>query len=456
MVRKDGSYNVLYTDGDTEGRVERAMVRVPSTLEAIYDMDEATLERRQRGDETAGMSASTIAKAAPAKVEDVKEKGDKCKEKSVEGEAEGLLEEGTALDARFDGGEYWYPGWVSKAYDDNTYDVLFADGDKEERVPRLFIRVPPQLRGAKRDSEDASEEEEEGLYEVEAIFKRRKTKAKRKRGGSSSSEEHDLEYYVKWVGYDDTENTWEPRLNLMQGRETAKMVLRIDSKENAFRSALVANTAAAAAAAAAIKAQAAKSEATGRPMLSRVAGSASANAGKGPIKEGTTVSARWGGQSKWYPGKVEKANDDGTYSIRYDDGDGEERIKPNNVKVVVKKKASGSISGGSVGNPADGMVDTGAAATADAPPSGVRSGDRGRGRGRGTLRGSSGVSKDRKGPLKRSSRGKALLGDGSSSGNSSANKELVQSGWACVTCTYVNKLETSKCQMCRQQRPAQR
>ena len=39
------------------------------------------------------------------------------------------------------------------------------------------------------------------------------------------------------------------------------------------------------------------------------------------------MTARWEGQSEWYPGKVEKANDDGTYNIAYDDGDREERAK---------------------------------------------------------------------------------------------------------------------------------
>ncbi|EXJ61150.1 hypothetical protein A1O7_05303 [Cladophialophora yegresii CBS 114405] len=45
------------------------------------------------------------------------------------------------------------------------------------------------------------EETQEPLYDVEGILKHRGTKRQR-------------QYLVKWLGYEDSENTWEPEENL--------------------------------------------------------------------------------------------------------------------------------------------------------------------------------------------------------------------------------------------------
>ena len=41
---------------------------------------------------------------------------------------------GAAVEARHNGGRKWYPGKISKAHDDGTFDVAYDDGDRESGV----------------------------------------------------------------------------------------------------------------------------------------------------------------------------------------------------------------------------------------------------------------------------------------------------------------------------------
>jgi len=47
----------------------------------------------------------------------------------------------------------------------------------------------------------------------------------------------------------------------------------------------------------------------------------------GQFKEEQKVEARFGGRHQWFGGIVTSANDDGTYAVRYDDGDSERSVK---------------------------------------------------------------------------------------------------------------------------------
>ena len=56
------------------------------------------------------------------------------------------------------------------------------------------------------------------------------------------------------------------------------------------------------------------------------------------IHEGTAVLVRYRGRSKWFPGKIAKLNDNGTYDIRYDDGDSEKGVKADMVKLFEEQE----------------------------------------------------------------------------------------------------------------------
>merc|ERR1711988_919118 len=60
----------------------------------------------------------------------------------------------------------------------------------------------------------------------------------------------------------------------------------------------------------------------------------------GSFSVGDRVEARYGGKSQWFSGEISRENSDGTFAIKYDDGDRELRVRSN----LIRKK--GSVGGG--------------------------------------------------------------------------------------------------------------
>ena len=50
---------------------------------------------------------------------------------------------GARVEARYNGGESWYPGKVFTAHPDNTYYIKYDDGDEEDNIPASDIRPEP-------------------------------------------------------------------------------------------------------------------------------------------------------------------------------------------------------------------------------------------------------------------------------------------------------------------------
>merc|ERR1719224_269902 len=50
------------------------------------------------------------------------------------------------------------------------------------------------------------------------------------------------------------------------------------------------------------------------------------------LEQGDKVEARHGGGSKWYPGTITRCRLNGSYDIRYDDGDREQGVKADYVR----------------------------------------------------------------------------------------------------------------------------
>ena len=97
----DGTFAIAYDDGERESRVKAALIKLlPET---------ATTVRR-----TSGLTP--------------RDSDDFC---SV----------GSQVEANYKGQGKWYKGEVTKVNKNETYDILYEDGDKERRVRRSRIRV---------------------------------------------------------------------------------------------------------------------------------------------------------------------------------------------------------------------------------------------------------------------------------------------------------------------------
>ena len=112
-VREDGSYDILYEDGDAEACVAPESVR-------------------RRSEESAPEAARP-------------ETG------------EPAFSVGDAVDARYRGRAKTYPGAIEKVHEDATYDILYEDGEREARVAEALIskgsRLPILLAIANDDAE---------------------------------------------------------------------------------------------------------------------------------------------------------------------------------------------------------------------------------------------------------------------------------------------------------------
>ena len=57
-------------------------------------------------------------------------------------------------------------------------------------------------------------------------------------------------------------------------------------------------------------------------------------------KMGDKVEARFKGGAKWHPGRIDNVNRDGTYDVRYDDGDQERRVESRMIRRLGGAKRS--------------------------------------------------------------------------------------------------------------------
>merc|ERR1712010_192084 len=89
---RDGTYEVLFNDGDRDLAVPRANIKL------------------------AGESAVPHAASAS-------------------------LNSGTKVEAKFKNGKRWFKGEIQRENRDGTYEVLFDDGDRDLAVPRENIKV---------------------------------------------------------------------------------------------------------------------------------------------------------------------------------------------------------------------------------------------------------------------------------------------------------------------------
>jgi len=203
---------------------------------------------------------------------------------------------GSRVEARFDGSEAYYPGKIFAAHPDNTYYVHFDDGDTEDNVPAAYIRkaapaveepideplpadeLPAEVADKVDDGDDflAGIEDELGLdttaQESETPADDEPPKSAEPSQPANPSSDDDLSDVLADLDED------LPGLDLEKPAEP---------------------------------------EEPARPP---------APATEPAFAVGSHVEARFNGSDAFYPGKIFAAHPDGTYYIRFDDGDEEDNV----------------------------------------------------------------------------------------------------------------------------------
>ena len=275
------TYDVLYDDGDRERGVPRSRLRVAGS-----------------GGGGSGGGGSS-------------------------GAGGDMLEVGTAVEADYAGKGNYYPGKINRVNEDDdpskvTYDVLYDDGDRERGVPRSRLRVAGSGGGGSGG------------------------------GGSSGAGGDMLEVGAAVeADYAGKGNYYPGKINRVnEDDDPSKVTYDVlyddgDRERGVPRSRL------------------------------RVAGSGgggsggggSSGAGGDMLEVGTAVEADYAGKGNYYPGKINRVNEDDdpskvTYDVLYDDGDRERGVPRSRLRVA------GSGGGGSSGAGGD-MLEVGTAVEAD-------------------------------------------------------------------------------------------
>ena len=70
--------------------------------------------------------------------------------------------------------------------------------------------------------------------------------------------------------------------------------------------------------------------------MTAAVGGGSVVAGNGPLMVWDKVEADYHGNGKYYPGKISRVHNDGTYDVDYDDGEKETKVEQKLIRLVAK------------------------------------------------------------------------------------------------------------------------
>ena len=185
--------------------------------------------------------------------------------------ASGGFEAGTQVLARYKGKKKWYPGTVMKRNDDGTYEIMYDDGDKESGVSADFVKAAEVVA-----SDEAAPAPAPAARAAKVFEKGTKIEALykgKKNWYAGVVDRYDAESETYDVTYDDGE------------------VEKGVKQENIARA-----------------------------------------PGDSELEVGARIEAKYKGKKKYYPGKIARRGDNGTYDIAYDDGEEESGVARNLIR----------------------------------------------------------------------------------------------------------------------------
>ena len=305
QVHRDGSCNIDYDDGEKERMVEPSLIKI---LDKGKDERSFSIEGALREGMKVEARYKGRSRYYPGRISQVHRDGscnidydDGEKERMVEASlikvldkdksertfpSEHALREGMEVEARYKGRNRYYPGRISRVHRDGSCDIDYDDGEKERMVEPSFIRT---TSNGEHGGEDTSRESLREGMKVEARYKGRS----RYYPGRVSRVHRDGSCDID---YDDGEKERMVNQSLVRPTES-------------------------------------RSRSSTRNKSSDTRGRAD-KTGNSEIGEGSKVEARFRGRSRYHPGKVVHVHQDGSFDIRYDDGDKERMVDPSLVKLV--------------------------------------------------------------------------------------------------------------------------
>ncbi|CAM9630818.1 unnamed protein product, partial [Discosporangium mesarthrocarpum] len=328
---RDGTYDIHYSDGGTEKGVEPGLVRrsynnregernvgpgarggararrggfrVGEKIEARYrgrtkwfpgtvrrlNSDDTYDIRYEDGDEECGVGPSLI-RQAETRASTSENRGGSDEEDPRSGGA-GHYEEGDKVEARFGGRSRWFKATVQRKNRDGTYYLCYEDGDEEKAVEKDLIRNigggsegVRSAGGRRRGSGHGLDSESwQRRWEVDDHVEARYRGGGRWYPGVIRSVNRDGTYEIRYSD-GDTEHSVEKGFIRGKGGASTESL-------------------------------------------------SSDNMG-GSFQEGDKVEARFGGRSRWFKATVQRKNRDGTYYLRYEDGDEEKAVEKDLIRKI--------------------------------------------------------------------------------------------------------------------------
>ncbi|KAF0688922.1 Aste57867_19547 [Aphanomyces stellatus] len=247
------------------------------------------------------------------------------------------LEEGMAVEARGKDGPTYYRGKIAKCRPNGTFDVKFKNGADEQRLPRKWIRVIQDKHDEddddkyEDDDDDYADEDELTLaWDVGDVVEARfQGGEKYFRGTISKCRPQDGTLDIR---YDDGDEEKQVKAAYVRSIHTASSKLaKGDDVEARFggKDAYFAGTIA-------------RVHSDGTVDIDYADGDSETRVAAKLVRKGTTskweagqaVEARFGGQDKFYGGKITRVHGDRTLDITYADGDKETHVDPKLVRAT--------------------------------------------------------------------------------------------------------------------------
>jgi Ca2+-binding EF-hand superfamily protein len=184
------------------------------------------------------------------------------------------------VEAKFKGGSKWFKARVVEVNRDGSYSLRYDDGDEDAKVPPENVRSVDGSGGETKTNEPSSS----AAAASETLRMGDKVEAKFKGG-------------AKWFG-----------ARVLSVNRDGTYSLRYDDGDEDSR----------------VPASDVRSVGGSGGKLSKASSES--------FVRGDRVEAKFKGGSKWFKARVVEVNRDGSYSLRYDDGDEDAKVPPENVR----------------------------------------------------------------------------------------------------------------------------